>query len=383
MQFLTTVCSQDGGMVPCIQDVAFEERVGSQIDYKPADVYDGQYDMLQMRHGEGSLSGSGGDKYFGQFQRNQAHGHGVLNLPGGAVYDGGFDSDKASGPGVFTHVDGTTYSGQWLHDNPHGLGEEHFVDGSTFRGTFEAGMKQGPGEYRLADGSVFEGELRENNIHGLGQMRFADGRIYHGQWRHNHISGLGEMRWPDGSHYVGGYYDNMKHGSGRYEWPNGSFFEGEWRSGVQHGLGVFGVADGTAKQRIGIWDDGQRSSWIDPDRDQNVFVDNVPRKVNLAKENPEDKFGFMFSTPKGDMSHLLVSRIIEGGKLHRWNSERAYCGAFDDVVDLNARIVGVNGVTGNGDAMKGELQKPSVQLDVLNPINRRLKFAARLPNAAG
>lgn len=361
--------------------------LGTEIEdtgeYKPhTEVYEGQWQVQEKRHvkhGEGTLSGAAGDRYFGQWQRDKAHGHGVLNLPGGAVYDGEFDGDRATGHGVFTHTDGTTYEGQWMHDAPNGEGKETFVDSSTYNGHFEGGMKQGYGVYKLADGSVYEGQFRENQIHGYGLIKFADGRIYQGQWRHNQLSGEGEMRWPDESNYVGGYYDNLKHGSGRYEWADGKYFEGEWRSGVQHGVGCFGVpwlksAGSALKERVGVWTDGRRAAWIDVKNDPTATLSEVCRMVTLTKQAAGEKFGFMYSTPRGGQTFLLISRIVEGGLLYRWNAEKIEQGAVDDIIDLNARIVGVNGVRGEIAAMKDQLHQQSVQLEILNPIHRRLKI---------
>lgn len=354
---------------------------------KPPDgTYDGQYAVSgsSVRHGEGTLLGLKGDKYVGQWSQDKAHGSGVLQLPSGSRYEGEFKQDAASGHGTFNHPDGSNYEGQWRNDLPEGEGRETFPDGSSYSGQFCGGMKYGLGVYNIADGSKFEGQFKENEIHGHGSLSFSDGRIYEGQWRHNLMSGVGEMSWPDESLYVGGYFANQKHGNGRFEWPDGKFYEGEWRHGRQHGIGIFGVpwmngagGRGAAsptpgEERLGVWRNGVRACWLDPQgQDSNgVRLEQKPVRVTLVKKAEGEKFGFVHSTSKnGAPGVLLVSRIVEGGLLDRWN--QAHVSERSLQVDYNARILSVNGVR---QGMEAQLQSKEVVMEVLNPVHKRVSL---------
>jgi hypothetical protein len=55
--------------------------------------------------------------------------------------------------------------------------------------------------------------------------------------------------------------DDQKEGFGVYHWPDGKKYEGQWLQGKQHGEGK--IVNSKGKSRRGIWEDGNRISWIE------------------------------------------------------------------------------------------------------------------------
>ncbi|CAM6005301.1 unnamed protein product [Sphagnum balticum] len=79
-------------------------------------------------------------------------------------------------------------------------------------------------------------------------------------WRNNKMEGNGVFTWLDGRRYEGEYMNDKKEGFGIFTFRDGRVYEGEWKNGKQHGKGLFKKKNIV---REGIWEEGERVSWLD------------------------------------------------------------------------------------------------------------------------
>jgi hypothetical protein len=218
------------------------------------EIYIGEWNHNNERHGKGILTCPKGGKYEGYWQNGLKFGKGRLVNIDGDIYSGEWLNDKAEGTGVYILKDGSYYQGEWKNDQKHGKGKEVYSDGTVYEGEFLEGVRNGTGKLLFANGCVYEGEIKNDNINGKGMYLWEDGKKYTGDWENNTMHGEGIFEWPDGRIYIGDYQNDLKHGKGWFKNTNGSIYEGQWYKGKQHGKGVYETKSGIRK---GVWKEGK------------------------------------------------------------------------------------------------------------------------------
>ncbi len=102
----------------------------------------------------------------------------------GNVYDGPFVYGKKQGEnGTMTFAaNGDKYVGQWNKDQPNGKGKYYFATNERYEGDFVNGTFEGQGTMYYPDGARFTGGWSKNRKNGTGVFYAADGREKRGTW---------------------------------------------------------------------------------------------------------------------------------------------------------------------------------------------------------
>ena len=219
------------------------------------EIYTGDWNSLNQRHGRGVQVWSDGSTYEGYWKSDVACGKGRMISGHGDVYDGDWKNDKPNGYGVFEAFQGSRYEGYWKDNKKHGDGIETWDDGSSYQGLFHNGFQHGHGKMQWGDGSYYEGQFYENNFQGFGTYCWKDNKKYVGEWKDSKMHGEGYFTWADGRSYKGHYVNDKKEGHGIFRWPDGRSYDGQWLKGKQHGQGIY-----TTKSWVkeAIWKNGKR-----------------------------------------------------------------------------------------------------------------------------
>ncbi|CAD7951841.1 unnamed protein product [Amoebophrya sp. A25] len=87
--------------------------------------------------------------YEGQFNAlGQKHGQGRLRWPDGRCYEGPFHNDEFCGEATMVWQDGRKYEGQYEKGKKHGEGSFFWPDGRSYVGQWQTGRRHGEGVYR-------------------------------------------------------------------------------------------------------------------------------------------------------------------------------------------------------------------------------------------
>jgi len=87
---------------------------------------------------------SSGNKYVGEFQKNQRHGQGIFTYSNGDQYVGEFKHNVKDGLGTFTWSNGSQYVGEWEFDDFGGKGTLTIKGGTKQDGYWINGKYAGP-----------------------------------------------------------------------------------------------------------------------------------------------------------------------------------------------------------------------------------------------
>jgi hypothetical protein len=155
-------------------------------------IYKGEY-KNHMRHGEGELLWTNGDKYKGSFRDNMMDGKGTL---------------------VFGDDRGGEYVGEWCRNQMHGQGTRSYRNGDVFVGSYQKGSREGEGRFYFANGDMYWGEFQKNSMHGAGLYYFAGGQSFAGTFVNGKRMGKGEIQRNDGSIEIYQYVNNSRVGQG-------------------------------------------------------------------------------------------------------------------------------------------------------------------------
>lgn len=158
--------------------------------YKNGTKYRGEWKPGVGAHGEGELFFASGEKYSGQFRKNQFHGQGCYTYANGDTYAGQWDTGEPNGQGVYTYgKDSSSLSGDWRQGKMHGKGSLQFKSGASFVGTFQDDMKHGEGTLTYRNGDTYQGEFGRNRFEGQGTYDAFSQRIsYEGLWAENRMA---------------------------------------------------------------------------------------------------------------------------------------------------------------------------------------------------
>lgn len=162
----------------------------------------------------------------------------------GRGYEGPLDAAGLKhGLGRFFYPNGDRYEGQWVRNEKQGRGTYFFANGDRYDGEFQAGVKEGTGQYFFANGDVCEGEWRGGTFCGEGSMRTkADGRLFKGSFQKGLPHGACELWGPQGLIYRGTWRTGVPHGEDALFHPprgSGDEYRGPFEDGLMHGRGEY------------------------------------------------------------------------------------------------------------------------------------------------
>ncbi|MCB0526429.1 MAG: caspase family protein [Saprospiraceae bacterium] len=255
-------------------------------------------------------------KYTGEFRAGQRHGQGKMIYADGNVYDGPFFFNKKQGSNgtMIFASNGDRYVGEWKRDQPNGRGVYYFASRERYEGDFVNGTFEGEGTMYYPDGATYAGGWSKNRKNGSGMLRYSDGREKPGTWamgkevkrnpgapnRNSSTaqtstsssrpsrtntntskpdptkpdvnglkncgtvycrSGKGYYDYPEGSRWVGEFKDGHPFGKGICYYSNGDRYEGEWANNTPNGEGVMHFASGRVYGAI--WMNGSMVQELD------------------------------------------------------------------------------------------------------------------------
>jgi len=276
-------------------------------------------------------------------------------------------------------------------------------------------------------GGVYQGQVVRGRREGEGQMSWTSGKIFIGQWRSDKFNGHGMLHASSerGCTYNGQFLDGQCHGIGRCEWTlRGTWYDGEWHNGFQHGMGEAGALRGSGGK-----DRGQPGISRLPSMVAHICrMEKGERQENLAVSHVVPEPGAMLRVELhasaqdtalckasaggalGELQHLaplwgiafgradewlggrwgvlIITRILEGGALHRWSAHVGAAPGASGPILVNALIWKVNGISGDTQSMTRELTEQrgrhKISIEVHNPPCVRFpKLRERLQRRRG
>ncbi|OMJ90632.1 hypothetical protein SteCoe_6905 [Stentor coeruleus] len=139
------------------------------------------------------------------------------------------EENKRHGYGKITYFGGDTYEGYWDNDKPHGEGLYLWKIGGRYLGSFVKGNISGQGKRIYPSGNFYTGEFLNNKKHGKGEIIFKNGDTYEGTWEDDYMNGHGKYTWSTGDHFVGIFIKDIREGKGILTTINGDIIEGAWK----------------------------------------------------------------------------------------------------------------------------------------------------------
>ena len=201
-------------------------------------IYKGSWNYQGKKEGYGIYIDSEGNKYRGNWSKDQFNGEGILLSINGDFYKGEFTSGKMEGIGIYySSKKKYKYLGEFKNNKFHGKGKLIYDDHTTYEGGFFDGYIEGEGNLLFIDGSYYKGNFEKNKFSGKGKFFFKNGRKYFGDWKDNAMDGLGTFTWDEDTKYKGEYKNNKKEGNGVYSF-GANLYDGYWVNNLPHGKGT-------------------------------------------------------------------------------------------------------------------------------------------------
>mmetsp|Transcript_14936 Transcript_14936/g.16524 ORF Transcript_14936/g.16524 Transcript_14936/m.16524 type:complete len:462 (+) Transcript_14936:127-1512(+) len=195
-----------------MHDLMAEDSTAQQDDLIDA-TYEGDYNAIQQRHGQGFLTFTNGDYFVGTFVNGQRQGTGSYYWKDGSVYEGEWYQNTMHGKGKRVFSNGNVYTGSYVHGKRCGQGICHFTssqpsksdsstkeedddhDGDVYEGMWEDDVPHGHGRYYYArTQQSFEGTFEKGKRHGVGKYQLKDGRLDICKYTNNKRNHTG-VRW--------------------------------------------------------------------------------------------------------------------------------------------------------------------------------------------
>lgn len=212
------------------------------IVFNNQEIYSGQINYSNQKHGLGVATNKNGCKYTGTWIENAFEGWGEFIDNEGNIFQGFFQNYKLSGKGEKFSLNGNHYEGDFIDGLRWGMGREETKD-HVYVGQYEKDKKNKKGKlvYKSIKDS-YEGDFLDNNITGKGEYKWENGDTFIGDFVNGKMHGRGLYKWPDGGEYEGEYNNNIKEGKGKFKWSNGKIYEGPFVGGKPHGKGILKVS---------------------------------------------------------------------------------------------------------------------------------------------
>jgi len=219
-------------------------------------------------HGQGVYTWANGNKYVGEWKKNLKNGQGTYTDIGGNKYVGEFKDGKANGRGTYfmlanDEFKGDVYVGEFKDDNFHGMGTYTHADGDRYVGEYKYGIRAGQGTFYALSNNNFKGD------------------VYVGEFKDGNFYGLGTYIHSNGNKYVGEHNDGQRIGQGIYFFPKGEKEIGEFKEGKLNGRAIKLRADGSI-QDSGLFKDDElvESFEVDP-----LSFTRLPRQYLVTEKN--------------------------------------------------------------------------------------------------
>lgn len=220
-------------------------RIKNKNDIKNIEIYEGEINYKNMKHGNGILTTS---KYImkGTWRNDQFTGWGIKCLRNGDIYEGKFINGELNGKGIFKNGK-NIYEGEFINGERHGYGD-FTTETYHYKGEFKNNKMDGKGEIDFYEESQrYEGTFSENNITGKGIYKWKNGDIYEGYMKNGKRNGKGIYTQHNGKIYEGEYINDIQEGKGKLIYPEGKTFEGNFVNGKLDGEVLYTENDKTNK----------------------------------------------------------------------------------------------------------------------------------------
>ena len=220
-------------------------RIKNKNDIKNIEIYEGEINYKNMKHGNGILTTS---KYImkGTWRNDQFTGWGIKCLRNGDIYEGRFINGELNGKGIFKNGK-NLYEGEFINGERHGFGD-FTTETYHYKGEFKNNKMDGKGEIDFyEDSQRYEGTFSENNITGKGIYKWKNGDIYEGYMKNGKRNGKGIYTQHNGKIYEGEYINDIQEGKGKLIYPEGKTFEGNFVNGKLDGEVLYTENDKTNK----------------------------------------------------------------------------------------------------------------------------------------
>lgn len=200
----------------------------------------------------------------------------------GSYYEGEVKDGKPHGKGTQYYENQKSYEGQWVNGKKEGRGTEYYKDEKRYQGEWKEGKKEGQGTKYYKGEKTYQGEWKDDREHGKGTSFYNGQKSYVGYWYNgremgpatyyingykdfvgNYINGRregnGTIYRYQGAHkgYVGNFYNDWENGYGVSYYKGTKTYEGHWHRSRYHGLGTSYNSYTGAKERYGLWKDGE------------------------------------------------------------------------------------------------------------------------------
>jgi hypothetical protein len=220
-------------------------RIKNKNDIKNIEIYEGEINYKNMKHGNGILTTS---KYImkGTWRNDQFTGWGIKCLRNGDIYESRFINGELNGKGIFKNGK-NIYEGEFINGERHGYGD-FTTETYHYKGEFKNNKMDGKGEIDFyEDSQRYEGTFSENNITGKGIYKWKNGDIYEGYMKNGKRNGKGKYTQHNGKIYEGEYINDIQEGKGKLIYPEGKTFEGNFVNGKLDGEVLYTENDKTNK----------------------------------------------------------------------------------------------------------------------------------------
>ena len=220
-------------------------RIKNKNDIKNIEIYEGEINYKNMKHGNGILTTS---KYImkGTWRNDQFTGWGIKCLRNGDIYECRFINGELNGKGIFKNGK-NIYEGEFINGERHGFGD-FTTETYHYKGEFKNNKMDGKGEIDFyVDSQRYEGTFSENNITGKGIYKWKNGDIYEGYMKNGKRNGKGKYTQHNGKIYEGEYINDIQEGKGKLIYPEGKTFEGNFVNGKLDGEVLYTENDKTNK----------------------------------------------------------------------------------------------------------------------------------------
>ncbi len=119
--------------------------------------------VIGKMDGRGTIAGSDGDKYIGEFKDGFKEGQGTYFYTNGTKYIGSWSGNQINGWGMWESKEGAYYIGQWKDGQFNGWGKFEVKGSATYEGEFKNHKKNGKGIFIYAGSGKKEEGLWEND----------------------------------------------------------------------------------------------------------------------------------------------------------------------------------------------------------------------------
>ncbi|KAF0683885.1 Aste57867_24112 [Aphanomyces stellatus] len=274
------------------------------LEYPNGDVYLGELNDKELRHGIGRCTYKAGHVYEGHWANDVWEGDGRLEYANGDVYAGTFGSHVRDGKGrlVRAPMEASStgsalceraYEGEWQQDRRHGAGVVEYSNGATLKGTwtddvldasvnivieqyddqtaiglYEGAVDvtaplhppHGQGRFEMTGypkaGEMYSGGWVHGKREGQGICMAFDGTVFMGEWKNGKRNGFGTCDYAKTrDRYEGKWVGDVRCGLGTCTYAAGFVYEGQWAHDKRHGDGRCTYKDGTFYE--GHWENDE------------------------------------------------------------------------------------------------------------------------------